>query len=190
MHTYQHYDKGMSDRLVRNLRLPAPDINLAVGSASHAVQTAKVMRRFEPVLDEHRPGCVLVVGDVNSTLACTVVAAKKGVPVARVEAGLRSYDWAMPDEINRAVTAQLAARLYTTELNAGANLAREGINAQRVRFVGNVMVDSLHDNRAVARPAADTLRAHGIDPSLVAGVCLDPSTNWTSRSQHLPWSTT
>jgi UDP-N-acetylglucosamine 2-epimerase (non-hydrolysing) len=101
VHTGQHYDKDMSDRLFEDLRLPRPDINLEVGSASHAVQTAEVMRRFEPLLDAHHPSCVVVVGDVNSTLACTLVAVKKGVPVAHVEAGLRSYDRAMPEEIIR-----------------------------------------------------------------------------------------
>jgi UDP-N-acetylglucosamine 2-epimerase (non-hydrolysing) len=127
VHTGQHYDVDMNDRLFVDLKLPAPDINLEVGSATHAVQTAEVMRRFEPVLDLHAPSCVLVVGDVNSTLACTLVAAKKGVPVAHVEAGLRSYDRSMPEEINRVLTDQIADLLYTTERVAHDNLAREGI---------------------------------------------------------------
>jgi UDP-N-acetylglucosamine 2-epimerase (non-hydrolysing) len=167
VHTGQHYDQDMSDKLFDDLRLPRPDINLEVGSASHAVQTADVMRRFEPLLDAHRPSCVIVVGDVNSTLACTLVAAKKGVPVAHVEAGLRSYDRAMPEEINRVVTDQLADRLYTTERSAAANLAKEGIAPERVCFAGNVMIDSLLANRVHARPAAASLQAHGVDPALL-----------------------
>ncbi len=142
VHTGQHYDQGMSHQLFEDLGLPRPDLNLEVGSGSHAVQTAEVMRRFEPALDEHQPSCVLVVGDVNSTLACTLVAVKKGVPVVHVEAGLRSYDRKMPEEINRVLTDQVADRLYTTERSALDNLLREGISADRVAFVGNVMIDS------------------------------------------------
>ena len=168
VHTGQHYDRNMSDRLFEDLRLPQPDINLEVGSGSHAVQTAEVMRRFEPVLDERKPSVVLVVGDVNSTLACTLVAVKKGVPVVHVEAGLRSYDRTMPEEINRLMTDQVADRLYTTERSAEANLLREGIGAERVCFVGNVMIDSLLDNKAQAREAAATLREHGGDPTLLS----------------------
>lgn len=168
VHTGQHYDASMSDQLFADLRLPRPDINLEVGSGSHAVQTAEVMKRFEPALDEHRPSCVLVVGDVNSTLACTLVAVKKCVPVVHVEAGLRSYDRKMPEEINRVLTDQVADRLYTTERSAEANLLREGVAASRVCFVGNVMIDSLLSNRELARPAAATLQAQGIDPALLA----------------------
>ena len=169
VHTGQHYDQGMSHQLFDDLGLPRPDLNLEVGSGSHAVQTAEVMRRFEPALDEHRPGCVLVVGDVNSTLACTLVAVKKNVPVVHVEAGLRSYDRKMPEEINRLLTDQVADRLYTTERSALDNLLREGIAAERVVFAGNVMIDSLLANRPHARAAADTLRAHDIDPALLGG---------------------
>lgn len=169
VHTGQHYDADMSDRLFTDLRLPRPDINLEVGSASHAVQTAEVMRRFEPALDQHKPSCVVVVGDVNSTLACTLVAVKKGIPVAHVEAGLRSFDRRMPEEINRVLTDQVADRLYTTERSALDNLLREGIGAERVCFVGNVMIDSLLSNREQARPPAQTLRAHGIDPAVIEG---------------------
>ena len=111
VHTGQHYDASMSDKLFADLRLPRPDINLEVGSGTHAVQTAEVMKRFEPAVDEHKPACVLVVGDVNSTLACTLVAVKKAVPVVHVEAGLRSYDRKMPEEINRVLTDQVADRL-------------------------------------------------------------------------------
>ena len=168
VHTGQHYDKDMNDRLFVDLRLPHPDINLEVGSGTHAVQTAEVMRRFEPLLDAQRPSCVLVVGDVNSTLACALVCAKKQVPVVHVEAGLRSHDRAMPEEINRVLTDQLADRLYTTERSAHDNLAREGIAAERVSFVGNVMIDSLLANRQFAHPPARTLQQAGFDPALLS----------------------
>jgi len=168
VHTGQHYDQGMSQQLFDDLGLPRADINLEVGSGSHAVQTAEVMKRFEPALDEHRPSCVVVVGDVNSTLACTLVAVKKGVPVAHVEAGLRSWDRRMPEEINRVLTDQVADRLYTTERSAADNLLREGVDASRICFAGNVMIDSLLSNRPKARSAADTLRAHGLDPAVLA----------------------
>lgn len=167
VHTGQHYDPGMSDKLFQALALPRPDVNLEVGSGTHAVQTAEIMRRFEPVLDERQPSCVLVVGDVNSTLACTLVAAKKRIPVVHVEAGLRSGDRAMPEEINRLLTDQAADRLYVTERGAIANLLHEGIPEDRICFAGNVMIDSLLHHRAVARPAQETLREQGADPSLL-----------------------
>lgn len=169
VHTGQHYDRDMNDKLFEDLRLPHPDINLEVGSGSHAVQTAEVMRRFEPVLDDKKPSCVLVVGDVNSTLACTLVAVKKGIPVVHVEAGLRSYDRGMPEEINRVLTDQIADLLYTTERSAADNLAREGIDAKRVRFVGNVMIDSLLSNREFARSPADSISAVNGNSSLITG---------------------
>jgi UDP-N-acetylglucosamine 2-epimerase (non-hydrolysing) len=167
VHTGQHYDASMSDQLFADLRLPRPDINLEVGSGSHAVQTAEVMKRFEPAMDEHKPSCVLVVGDVNSTLACTLVAVKKGVPVVHVEAGLRSWDRRMPEEINRVLTDQVADRLYTTERSALANLLREGVAEERVCFAGNVMIDSLLSNKPYAKEPAVTLAAHGAHPALV-----------------------
>jgi len=169
LHTGQHYDRDMNDKLFEDLHLPHPDINLEVGSGSHAVQTAEVMRRFEPVVDDKKPSCVLVVGDVNSTLACTLVAVKKGIPVVHVEAGLRSYDRAMPEEINRVLTDQVADLLYTTERSAADNLAREGIAAERIRFVGNVMIDSLLSNREFARSPADCLQGAGVNPALIQG---------------------
>ena len=165
VHTGQHYDADMNDKLFVDLKLPRPDINLEVGSATHAVQTAEVMRRFEPVLDTHRPSCVVVVGDVNSTLACSLVASKKGLPVAHVEAGLRSYDRSMPEEINRVLTDQIADLLYTTERSAHDNLAREGIEASRAHFVGNVMIDSLLANRTLAVPPRETLERGKVDLS-------------------------
>lgn len=167
VHTGQHYDKDMSDRLFEDLRLPRPDVNLEVGSATHAIQTAEVMRRFEPIIDTHKPSCVAVVGDVNSTLACSLVAVKKGVPVVHIEAGLRSYDRAMPEEINRILTDQISDRLYTTERTAEDNLRLEGIPSSRVCFAGNVMIDSVVFGRASARSATDTLQACNIDPSVL-----------------------
>lgn len=143
VHTGQHYDADLKDRVFEDLGLPQPDIDLHVGSASHAVQTADVMKGFEPVLEQLCPSCVIVVGDVNSTLACSLVAAKLNVPVAHVEAGLRSYDRTMPEEINRVLTDQIADILYTTERTALDNLLREGISSSRIHFVGNLMIDSL-----------------------------------------------
>lgn len=169
VHTGQHYDLAMNERLFADLQLPAPDLNLEVGSGTHAVQTAEVMRRFEPVVDELKPGCVIVVGDVNSTLACSLVASKKGIAVAHVEAGLRSFDRQMPEEINRLLTDQLADILYTTERTAAANLQREGIDVSRVQFVGNVMIDSLLAHRPRAVPPAETLKRAGIDAGFVSG---------------------
>jgi UDP-N-acetylglucosamine 2-epimerase (non-hydrolysing) len=169
VHTGQHYDVAMNDRLFADLRLPAPDVNLEVGSGTHAVQTAEIMKRFEPVVDDFRPSCVIVVGDVNSTLACSLVAVKKGVRVVHVEGGLRSFDRGMPEEINRLVTDQLADLLYTTERSAADNLAREGIGAERIVFAGNVMIDSLLANRERAVPPAETLARAGADASLGEG---------------------
>jgi UDP-N-acetylglucosamine 2-epimerase (non-hydrolysing) len=157
VHTGQHYDPMMNERLFEDLGLPRPDLNLEVGSGTHAMQTAEVMRRFEPVVDDYRPSCVVVVGDVNSTLACSLVAVKKSVPVAHVEAGLRSFDRTMPEEINRVLTDQIADLLYTTERSAHDNLAREGIPAERMHFIGNVMIDSLLSHRSRAVPASRTL---------------------------------
>lgn len=168
VHTGQHYDRDMSDRLFEDLRLPRPDVNLEVGSGTHAIQTAEVMRRFEPIVDAHKPSCVVVVGDVNSTLACSLVAVKKGVPVVHIEAGLRSYDRAMPEEINRILTDQISDRLYTTERTAQGNLAREGIPGERVCFVGNVMIDSVVFGRANAPSANSTLQTHQIDSQFLS----------------------
>jgi UDP-N-acetylglucosamine 2-epimerase (non-hydrolysing) len=162
LHTGQHYDASMNLRFFEQLAIPAPDISLDVGSASHALQTAEIMRRFEPVLDAERPDAVLVVGDVNSTVACALVAAKKGVRVVHVEAGLRSGDRSMPEEINRILTDQLSERLYTTEADGERNLRKEGIASERIVFVGNVMIDSLLASRARAMPPAGTLRAAGV----------------------------
>ncbi len=143
VHTGQHYDANMSQVFFDELGLPTPDVHLAIGSGTHAWQTAQVMLRFEPVLLDFQPDWVIVPGDVNSTLACALVASKLGVRVAHIEAGLRSDDRSMPEEINRILTDHLADLLFTTEPSGNANLAREGIPAEKVRYVGNVMIDSL-----------------------------------------------
>ena len=161
VHTGQHYDVAMNHQYFEALGIPQPDINLEVGSGSHAAQTAEVMRRFEPALDEKQPSAVLVVGDVNSTLACALVATKKGVPVIHVEAGLRSFDRAMPEEINRILTDQLSDLLFTTERSGRENLLREGIDESRIRFVGNVMIDTLRRNLERAVPLAQILQEAG-----------------------------
>lgn len=164
VHTGQHYDYAMNGKLFADLRMPAPDINLEVGSASHAVQTAEVMKRFEPLIDRYAPSCVIVAGDVNSTIACALVASKRGVPVAHVEAGLRSFDRSMPEEINRVLTDQISDLLYTTEAAAADNLLREGIAAERIHFVGNLMIDSLRDALPISIAPADAIVAAGKDP--------------------------
>lgn len=143
VHTGQHYDEAMSATFFRELELPPPDINLEVGSGTHAEQTARVMLAFEPVLLEQQPDWVVVVGDVNSTLACALTSAKHNVRVAHVEAGLRSGDRTMPEEINRVLTDQLADLLLTPSADADENLRREGINPERIVRVGNVMIDTL-----------------------------------------------
>jgi UDP-N-acetylglucosamine 2-epimerase (non-hydrolysing) len=143
VHTGQHYDDAMSDSFFRDLEIPPPDINLEVGSASHAAQTARIMERFEPVALEHRPDWVLVYGDVNSTAAAALVCSKIALRLAHVEAGLRSGDRSMPEEINRLVTDRLADLLFTPSRDAEENLRREGIEQPRIVFVGNVMVDTL-----------------------------------------------
>jgi UDP-N-acetylglucosamine 2-epimerase (non-hydrolysing) len=150
VHTGQHYDPKMSDLFFRQLEIPEPDVNLGVGSASHAVQTAEIMRRFEPVLEEHRPDWVVVVGDVNSTIACGLVAVKMDVKLAHVEAGLRSFDRTMPEEINRLLTDAISDKLFVSEASGLENLKREGIPDEKVHFVGNVMIDTLMRNRAKA----------------------------------------
>ncbi len=143
VHTGQHYDDRMSHRFFRDLGIRPPDTDLGVGSASHAVQTGTVMIHFDDFLDQHAADMVVVVGDVNSTIACALTAVKRGIPVAHVEAGLRSFDRAMPEEVNRILTDSIADLLFTTEPDGGKNLTAEGIPAERIRFIGNVMVDTL-----------------------------------------------
>ncbi|MBS1797512.1 MAG: UDP-N-acetylglucosamine 2-epimerase (non-hydrolyzing) [Acidobacteria bacterium] len=165
VHTGQHYDEAMSDSFFRDLGIPAPDYHLEVGSASHAVQTARIMTAFEPVVLEEKPDWVLVVGDVNSTIACALVCAKLGVRVAHVEAGLRSRDRAMPEEINRILTDAISDLLLTTSQDADENLAQEGVAAEKIKFVGNVMIDSLFYNleRSKASKARENLELTGRD---------------------------
>jgi len=143
IHTGQHYDTNMSDVFFQQLEIPAPDVNLGVGSGSHARQTAEIMTRFEPIVLERKPDLVLVYGDINSTVAAALVCSKLSIQVGHVEAGLRSFDRTMPEEINRLVTDQLADLLFTPSEDGDKNLEREGIPAGKVRRVGNVMIDSL-----------------------------------------------
>jgi UDP-N-acetylglucosamine 2-epimerase (non-hydrolysing) len=143
IHTGQHYDVNMSDVFFQQLGIPAPDVNLAVGSGTHATQTAEIMMRLEPLMAESRPDIVLVYGDVNSTVATALVCAKLGIRIGHVEAGLRSFDRTMPEEINRLVTDQLADMLFTPSEDGDENLHREGIPAEKIFRVGNVMIDSL-----------------------------------------------
>jgi UDP-N-acetylglucosamine 2-epimerase (non-hydrolysing) len=143
VHTGQHYDEKMSKLFFEQLQLPRPDIDLEVGSGSHAAQTAEVMKRFEPVLLKEHPDGVVVVGDVNSTLACTLTSTKLGIPVAHVEAGLRSFDRTMPEEINRILTDSISHWLFVTEPSGVKHLQNEGISPERVFLVGNVMIDTL-----------------------------------------------
>ncbi len=165
LHTGQHYDAAMKHAFFDQLHIPEPDIDLEVGSGTHARQTADIMRRFEPVLDADPPTAVLVVGDVNSTIACALVAVKKNIPVIHVEAGLRSRDRRMPEEINRVLTDQISELLFTTEPGAGENLMREGISGDRVFFAGNVMIDTLLYSLDYAVPAAGTLAGAGVEPT-------------------------
>jgi len=151
VHTGQHYDENMSDIFFRELEIRQPDLNLEVGSASHGVQTANIMIKFEAVCDQERPDWVVVVGDINSTLACALVCAKMGIRVVHIEAGLRSFDRKMPEEINRIVTDALAELLLTPSEDANENLRREGISEDKIKFVGNIMIDSLVENLPKAR---------------------------------------
>ncbi len=150
IHTGQHYDAAMSHVFFEQLGMPEPDAHLQVGSGSHGEQTARILMAFEAVCLEDPPDWVVVAGDVNSTLACALVAAKLGIPVAHVEAGLRSFDRKMPEEVNRVLTDHLSQLLFTTERSGSGNLAREGIAPERIHFVGNCMVDSLLRHRKAA----------------------------------------
>jgi UDP-N-acetylglucosamine 2-epimerase (non-hydrolysing) len=161
VHTGQHYSRNMSDDFFRDLGIPEPDINLEVGSGSHAEQTARIMMAFEPACLEHRPDWVIVVGDVNSTVACALTAKKLGIGVAHVEAGLRSRDMSMPEEINRLCTDAISDLLFTTDTLADENLRNEGIADQRIHFVGNTMIDTLRQQIGCAceLPLPDELAA-------------------------------
>lgn len=176
VHTGQHYDAAMSDAFFRDLGMPEPDVNLGVGSGSHAAQTAEVLRQIEPVLIERKPHAVVVVGDVNSTLAATLAAVKLGVPVAHVEAGLRSFDRSMPEEINRILTDAVSTWLFTSEPAGAENLRREGVAPERIHFVGNVMIDTLRTHLERALEAAP-LAALGLDPGSYAVLTLHRPSN-------------
>ena len=163
VHTGQHYDRNMSDIFFEQLGVPDPDHMLEVGSGSHAVQTAKVMERLEPLLTTDRPDLLVVPGDVNSTLAAALTAVKLGIPVAHVESGLRSYDREMPEEVNRVLTDAISDRLYVHSEEAIRNLEIEGIAPEKVHFVGNTMIDSLVALEDRFRPLA-ACRDYGLDP--------------------------
>jgi UDP-N-acetylglucosamine 2-epimerase (non-hydrolysing) len=175
IHTGQHYDQAMSERFFQDLDICRPDFNLQVGSGSHALQTAQVMQRLDPVLDAMRPDLVLVVGDVNSTLAAAITAVKRGIPVAHVEAGLRSFDRSMPEEINRILTDAIADLLFVTEESGQANLLREGVDPARIHFVGNVMIDALEGSRR-----------HWEGSSIFDELGVEPGTTYAVLTLHRP----
>ena len=176
VHTGQHYDERMSDLFFRQLGIPEPDINLEVGSGSHAAQTAEIMRAFEPVVLQHKPDAVLVVGDVNSTIACGLVAVKLGAKLVHVEAGLRSFDRAMPEEINRLLTDTISDVLFCSERSGVDNLLHEGVPKEKVFLVGNVMIDTLLKNRDKAE-ASKILDELGLAPRGYAVLTLHRPSN-------------
>ncbi len=176
VHTGQHYDPALSDSFFEDLEIPRPDVNLEVGSASHAEQTARIMLAFERVLIDWKPDWVVVVGDVNSTMAATLVASKMLVRVAHVEAGLRSRDRTMPEEINRIVTDALADLLLTPSRDADENLLREGVAPEKIRFVGNVMIDTLRGNLARACNS-DALERFNVQPRMFGVMTLHRPSN-------------
>lgn len=176
VHTGQHYDEKMSHLFFDELNIPKPDINLEVGSGSHAAQTAEVMKRFEPVVLDFKPDYVLVVGDVNSTIACGLVAVKLGVKLIHVEAGLRSFDRAMPEEINRILTDTISDLLFVTEQAGIDNLKNEGINSSKVHLVGNVMIDTLLANKERAEKS-DILEKMGLKKKGFAVITLHRPSN-------------
>jgi len=178
VHTGQHYDEKMSDLFFRQLGIPEPDINLEIGSASHAVQTAEIMKAFEPVVLAHKPDVVLVVGDVNSTIACGLVAVKLGAKLVHVEAGLRSGDRGMPEEINRLLTDSISDLLFCTEKSGVDNLIKEGVSKEKIHLVGHVMIDTLLGNleRAQTSNILEELKGQG---------CLD-SEGFAVLTMHRP----
>jgi UDP-N-acetylglucosamine 2-epimerase (non-hydrolysing) len=177
VHTGQHYDANMSDVFFAELEIPTPDVNLEVGSASHTQQTAEIMLRFEPVVMRYKPDVVVVYGDVNSTMAAALVCAKLQIPIAHVEAGLRSFDRSMPEEVNRLVTDHLSDYLFTHSEDADCNLKREGISPKNIHNVGNVMIDSL----VRFLPAADRRQMKGV-PDKYALVTLHRPSNVDNSS--------
>ena len=176
IHTGQHFSPDMSDSFFQQLGIPAPDVNLAAGGGSQTEQTAEIMKRIEPVFLQHRPDVLVVVGDVNSTVAGSLVAAKLRIPIAHVEAGLRSFDRGMPEEINRLVTDAISDYLFVTEPAGKANLLREGADPERVFFVGNVMIDTLMRFRSKAAES-DVLEKFGLRPKSYAVVTLHRPSN-------------
>jgi UDP-N-acetylglucosamine 2-epimerase (non-hydrolysing) len=176
VHTGQHYDQAMSRAFFEDLKIPEPDFFLGVGSGTHAEQTGKVMVEFEKVLEQERPDLVVVVGDVNSTLACALVATKLLIPVAHVEAGLRSFDRTMPEEINRKLTDHVSDYLFTTSEDANGNLGSEGIPAGRIHFVGNVMIDTLRKYESIARRKR-AVEEFGLEPKHYAILTLHRPSN-------------
>lgn len=176
VHTEQHYDKNMSKLFFEDLGIPAPDISLGVGSASHATQTAKIMMEFEKVLLKEKPDLTLVVGDVNSTIACALTSVKLNIPVAHVEAGLRSFDRTMPEEINRILTDAISDYLFITERDAEINLLKEGIDKNKIFFVGNVMIDTLLKNMEKANKS-NVLPSLGLTKSGYAVLTLHRPSN-------------
>ena len=182
VHTGQHYDKAMSDSFFRDLEIPEPDVNLGVGSGSHGEQTAQILMKIEQLLRQRKPHVVLVVGDVNSTIAAALAAVKLHIPVAHVEAGLRSWDRTMPEEINRVLPDAVSEWLFTTEASAEQNLLREGIAPKKIHFVGNVMIDTLlrHRKRALE---LDTVERLGLEPRGYAVLTLHRPSNVDSPDQ-------
>lgn len=176
VHTGQHYDENMSKLFFDELNIPKPDINLGVGSGSHAVQTAEIMRQFEPVMLDFKPDYVLVVGDVNSTIACGLVAVKLGVKLIHAEAGLRSFDRTMPEEINRLLTDSISDLLFVTERSGVDNLKNEGISEEKIHFVGNVMIDTLLANKEKAE-SSNILRQHSLEKKKYAVITLHRPSN-------------
>jgi len=176
VHTGQHYDENMCKLFFDALAISKPDMNLEVGSGSHACQTAEIIKRFEPVMLGFKPEYVIVVGDVNSTIACGLVAVKLWVKLIHVEAGLRSFDWSMPEEINRILTDHIGDLLFVTEQSGLDNLAREGIDSGKVYFVGNVMIDTLLANREKAKKS-DVLRRLGLEVKNYAVITLHRPSN-------------
>jgi UDP-N-acetylglucosamine 2-epimerase (non-hydrolysing) len=184
VHTGQHYDVQMSDVFFRDLAIPAPDFHLEVGSGSHGAQTGRVIEAFESLLvsGEVRPRGVVVVGDVNSTMACTLASVKLGIPVAHIESGLRSFDRTMPEEVNRLVTDALAEILFVTETSGRDNLLREGVDPSKIHFVGNVMIDTLSEQLPAARDLGMAERL-GLEPSKYALVTLHRPSNVDRRER-------
>jgi UDP-N-acetylglucosamine 2-epimerase (non-hydrolysing) len=176
VHTGQHYDEKMSKLFFDELGIPKPDINLEVGSGSHAQQTAEIMKRFEPVVLEYKPDYVLVVGDVNGTIACGLVAVKLGVKLIHVEAGLRSFDRDMPEEINRILTDRISDLLFVTEQSGVDNLRNEGVDSNKVHLVGNVMIDTLLANKGKAEKS-DVLKRLGLSKGKYAVITLHRPSN-------------